>query len=64
MVEAAKDGNETEVERLIAAGADLNITNKHGDYCFNIGCNQKGHTEIADMLIDAGADLNIKNERW
>ena len=62
LIKAAKDGNETEVERLIAAGADVNIQSKHGTTVL-MRAAEKGHTEIAEMLIEKGADVNKQNEK-
>ena len=60
LIEAAKDGKTKEVERLIDAGADLNVQGIL-DVTALIRAITKGHKEIVKALIDAGADLNIKD---
>ncbi len=47
---------------LIAAGADVNATNKYGSTSL-IWAAHFGQTEAAQVLLASGADVNLKNQR-
>ncbi len=56
---AATRGNLAEVERLIAAKADLNARDDLGQTALLIAV-QQNHEPIASRLIEAGADINAQ----
>ena len=63
---AARKGNFKSIERLIEAGADVNIQhtseNKLGNTSL-MWAAQEGHDTCADLLIKKGADVNGRNQR-
>jgi len=54
---AAANGDETEVARLLAAGADVNARNSDGDTPLRI----TSSVGVAKWLLAKGADVNISN---
>ena len=54
LLEAATDGNTTEVKRLLAAGASPGTALMHAS--------TKGHTATVQALLDVGADVNAKDK--
>ena len=58
LMEAIKNGNESEIEMLIDAKIDLNQQNELGETPLHIAV-KSGQTQIVKMLINAHADLNI-----
>ncbi len=58
LVYAAEQGKEAIVQALIAAGANLNKQDKHGNTAL---MKSKQNPTISNMLLDAGADINIRN---
>ncbi len=55
---AIEKGNLTEVERLIAAGADVNADVEYGKSTPLYIASLNGHLKIVEKLIKAGADVN------
>ena len=62
---AAENGDTALVERLLAAGADVNAKGGRGRRArgavtalMNAAAN--GHADVVELLIDAGADLNLQ----
>ena len=53
LIQAAEDGNWAEVERLIEAGADVNVQNNYGNIALMYAA--EGYIEIVELLINAGA---------
>ena len=54
---AARDGNESEVAALLAAGADIDLMSNCG-YTALIYAITPGRIRVIKLLIDAGADMN------
>ena len=61
LLEAAKKGDLASVERLLAAGADVNYQDE-GDYTPLMGAASRGHNVIVERLLAAGADVHLKDE--
>ena len=59
LIEACINGNLEEVNRLIAAGADVNAKDKDG-FMALMEATIKGHAEIAKILLSAGANPNVE----
>ncbi len=56
LYEACRDGNLTEVKRLVAAGADVNVV---GDFYTALSKSSvRGQVEIVRFLLDSGADVD------
>ena len=63
LIEAAKEGNLKEVERLLQKGADVHA---YDDYALRWASNN-GHLEVVRLLLQNGADVHAKNDyalRW
>lgn len=61
---AALEGRLEGVRIALAAGADINHRNSHGETSL-MGAIVKGQHEVAEFLISNGADLNITdNDGW
>ena len=60
LINAAKDGNASQVRGLLEAGTDPNVTDEHGNTPLIYGA--KESAAIVDMLLYAGADVNAKGE--
>ncbi|MDF2964615.1 MAG: serine/threonine-protein phosphatase 6 regulatory ankyrin repeat subunit C-like [Rickettsiaceae bacterium] len=60
---AAQNGHTTIVEKLLAAGADVNKANEKNGATPLIYAAEKGHTAIVEELVAAGADINKANEK-
>ena len=56
LIDAARDGDLTEVERLLEAGADVNWHNEWGSTAL-----MWGYTKIVELLVIAGADVNLED---
>lgn len=61
LVEAASQGRTTEVQTLLAGGADANASDKNGGTALMMA-SAKGHTETVKALLKAGADANAKDQ--
>lgn len=55
--EAAQNGDGTALRRLIAAGADVDSLNRHGQTALMLAA-REGHTEAVRLLLEAGAALD------
>ena len=62
LIEAAQEGNEPEVERLIAARADVNA-NRDG-WTALMWAALYGYGNIVETLLNAGADKTIKTTQF
>jgi uncharacterized protein len=62
IVEAAKGGDEEEVARLLADGADPDARDEVQAWTPMMRALEAGHPELAKRLIEAGADVNAKAE--
>jgi ankyrin repeat protein len=62
LIDAARQGNVKEVERLLEAGADVNATNERGETVL-MRAAEHGQTEACAFLIAKGADVNAKIEK-
>ncbi|XP_046984093.1 serine/threonine-protein phosphatase 6 regulatory ankyrin repeat subunit B-like [Schistocerca americana] len=60
LIEAAEDGDEQEVRKLIAAGAPLNAKDDSGDSALHCAV-LEGHVEVVRCLVYEGANVNIRN---
>ena len=61
---AAESGNRDQVQRLLAAGVDVNAKGRDGLTALMKAC-LKGHLEVARVLVNAGADVNARdNYGW
>ncbi len=47
----------TEIQKLIEAGADVNVTNSNGETPLYVA-SSKNQTEVVKLLLEAGADVN------
>ena len=55
---AATHGDVEGVREMLAAGADVNARNRHGQTALMLAAH-RGHLKIVEALIEAGADLNV-----
>ena len=62
LILAATNGDLTEVERLLKAGADVNRQDKKGNTAL-MEAAWYGYTEIAELLIKAGAKKSPKSKK-
>lgn len=60
LISAAKEGDEDQVKKLIAQGADVN-TSKN-EWSALLQAAEKGHSAIVAELIKKGADVNVQDE--
>ena len=60
LLEAAREGHDECVERLIVAGADLNVVNAYGQTPLHIAACM-GQDTLCKTLIEAGADVIVVN---
>jgi hypothetical protein len=58
LYEVAEDGDITDIENLLRAGANVNAAIQ-GDGTPIMGAARKGHIEAVQLLLDRGADPNI-----
>ena len=61
LISAVKKGRTEIVKLLLAAGADIDATNKHGMTALLLATEKK-FTEIAKVLLSAGAYVNARTE--
>ena len=59
--EAAKAGRHEEVDRLIRAGASVDIQDEYGNAAL-IESSRNGHGSIVDSLLRAGASVDIQDD--
>ena len=59
LYKAAENGNRTEVERLLAQGADVNGADKLGVTALHAAAFE-GHKDVVKVLLAKGADVNAK----
>ena len=59
--EAASNGNIEIVKQHLAAGADLDAQDRHGDTLLYHAA-EHGHKEIVERLITNGVDVNAKDQ--
>ena len=59
LFDAVWRGKVAEVQRLLRAGAEANVSDPDGDPYLREAI-FRGHPEIASLLIDAGADVNAR----
>ena len=57
---AARDGNVSEVRRLVAEGADVNVQGPEGLRPLHFAA-QEGHVEVLTTLVQLGADVNVQS---
>lgn len=60
LINAAKEGNASQVRGLLEAGTDPNVTDEHENTPLIYGA--KESAAIVDMLLYAGADVNARGE--
>lgn len=60
LIKAAREGNIDEINRLIQAGAHLDLQDNYGNTAL-ISAALKGHTDVVNALIQAFAYLDLKN---
>ncbi len=56
--DAIRLGDPVQVYNLIAAGADVNAKDKHGQTATMLA-SRNGHTDVVQLLVDAHAELNV-----
>ena len=56
---AAEDGNVSEVRRLVAEGADVNMQGEGGWSPLHLAAGN-GHVEVVATLVELGADVNVQ----
>jgi uncharacterized protein len=54
---AVTGGDAAEARRLLAAGADPNARDRHGQTALMLAAH-RGHAALVNVLVDAGADLD------
>ena len=60
LFDAVRRGDLTEVERLLDAGADVNVRDNIGRTPLHWAC-WGGHTDVARMLLTSGADVGVRD---
>jgi ankyrin repeat protein len=60
LFDAARNGNNSETERLLKKGANANARNGAGETALMIAAFQ-GHTKTCAILLEKGADIDAKN---
>jgi hypothetical protein len=62
LLDAVLFGEQERAEELIAAGANVNITNQYGNTPLHLVCHKWQNEIIAQKLIVAGADVNATGQ--
>ncbi|XP_056016411.1 uncharacterized protein LOC125675984 [Ostrea edulis] len=57
---ACYSGQVSVVEKLVKAGADVNLQNRWGDTSLTAAC-EEGHVSVVKELVKAGAGVNLQN---
>lgn len=60
---AARNGDLTQVQALIASGAKVDISDPNGTTALMFAANS-GYTEIVRSLLNAGANINLPRKRY
>jgi ankyrin repeat protein len=60
LVQAAKQGNTTVIEKLLRDGADVNAKDEEYQSTALMWAAHNGHTQAVRMLIDNGAEINAR----
>jgi ankyrin repeat protein/Tfp pilus assembly protein PilF len=61
LIIAAKNGNLTAVQTILANGADVNAKDTTNGATALMWASQNGHTEVVKCLLENGADVNVKD---
>ena len=59
LLEAAKEGDLSKVEGLIAEGSDVNIADGNGTTPLHFAAD-RGHIDVVELLISKGANVNAE----
>ena len=59
---ACETGDLAEVEKLLAAGGNVNATNNYNNTPLHLA-SENGHQEIVKVLLAAEGNVNIKNNK-
>ncbi|MEM7473797.1 MAG: PQQ-binding-like beta-propeller repeat protein, partial [Planctomycetota bacterium] len=57
---AAREGNVTQIKKLLDEGLDVNSGNAYGATALMFACS-KGQKEVVELLLERGADPNLKD---
>ena len=60
LLQAAREGNISQVTELIRKGADVNAKDDEYGFTSLIKAAANGHTNIVKLLLDKGADINAE----
>jgi ankyrin repeat protein len=61
LLASARTGHSGTVSDMIASGANVNVTDEHGNTAL-IEAARNGHDRVVLVLLNAGADLKVKND--
>ena len=62
LTDAIMQGNAEEVQRLLAAGTEVDVRDNYGNTALHDAA-FSGHLAIVTLLLEAGADVNVRNEQ-